>query len=81
MQIATIRFGVNFMCIKCLFRKWRELGRGQSMHESKPDKEILIPNKNVESRGALHTGTRPFINLIAYEANKAILKLFYIFSS
>lgn len=29
--------------------------------------------------GGLHT--RPFINLIAYEANKAIFKLFHLFSS
>lgn len=43
------------------------------MHESKPDKEILIPNKNVESRGAVHTGTRPFINVIAYESHLRVI--------
>lgn len=40
------------MCINFLLRNWRELGWGQSMHESKPDKDILIPNKNVGGQGA-----------------------------
>lgn len=80
MQITIIRFVFNFMCIKFLSRKWTELGKGQNTYKSKPDKEILIPNKNVGNRG-LHPGTRPFINSIACEGNKAIFKLFHFFSS
>lgn len=52
MQITLIRSVINFMRMKFLFRKLLVKARTQANPSQR--KEIFVPNKNVDNRGAAH---------------------------